>query len=82
MGKYTVGQVSTVLKAYYSFLEQGDYINFYNFSCSGLVYSGTEGDPIQVNDHIDLIKTYKNFKIDFASEETLASKGFIVLLKV
>lgn len=75
----TVGRVSNILKAYYSFLEQGDYINFYNFACSNLNYSGEEADPIEINDHVDLVKTYKNFKIDFASEETLESKGFIVI---
>lgn len=75
----TVGGLSTELRAYYNFLQEGDYINFYNFTCTNLNYSNNADDPIAVTDSIDLIKTYKNFKIDSASDETLASKGFIVL---
>ena len=75
----TVGSLSTVLRAYYSFLEEGDYINFYNFTCGNLKYSDNPADPISIENNIDLIKTYKNFKIDSTSDETLADKGFIVL---
>ena len=78
-GITTVGKVSEILRVYYPFLKEGDYINFYNFSFGGLGYSGDASDPIEVTDNIDLIKTYKNFKIDSSSNETLASKGFIVL---
>jgi hypothetical protein len=75
----TVGKVSSVLRAYYTFLQEGDYINFYNFSCTNLNYSDVAEDPIAINDNIDLVKKYKNFKIDSTSQETLASKGFVVL---
>lgn len=75
----TVGKLSEVLRSYYNFLQEGDYINFYNFACTNLKYSNDTDDPISITDNIDLIKTYKNFKIDSVSNETLASKGFVVL---
>lgn len=75
----TVGALSVILRTYYNFLQEGDYINFYNFACSNLNYSNDAADPISITDNIDLVKTYKNFKIDSASNETLASKGFIVI---
>lgn len=75
----TVGALSTHLRAYYAFLKEGDFINFFNFAARNLVYSNDPADPIQVNDQIDLVKTYKNFKIDSSSNETLESKGFVVL---
>lgn len=75
----TVGALSVILRSYYTFLQEGDYINFYNFACTNLNYSNDAGDPISVTDNIDLIKTYKNFKIDSTSNETLADKGFVVI---
>lgn len=75
----TVGKLSSVLRTYYNFLKEGDYINFYNFTCLNLNYSNDANDPITITDNIDLMKTYKNFKIDSTSQETLADKGFIVL---
>lgn len=74
-----VGALSTILRTYYPFLQEGDYVNFYNFACTNLKYSEEDADPITVTDNIDLIKTYKNFKIDSASTELLAEKGFVVL---
>lgn len=78
-GITTVGKLSSILRAYYNFLQEGDYINFYNFTCNNLKYSNDANDPISITDSIDLIKTYKNFKIDSTSQETLTSKGFVVL---
>ena len=75
----TVGKLSTILRTYYNFILEGDYINFYNFACDNLTYSKEESDPIAINNNIVLFKTYKNFKIDSASTETLADKGFVVL---
>lgn len=74
----TVGDVSTILRAYYNFLDEGDFINFYNFAASNLTYSNDAANPILVTDNIDLVKTYKNFKIDSSSNETLVSKGFTI----
>lgn len=76
---YTIADLSNSLRAYYTFLQEGDFINFYNFACTGLSYSGEAGNPIEITDGIDLVKTYKNFKIDSTSNETLASKGFAVI---
>jgi hypothetical protein len=74
-----VGTLSGILRTYYPFLQEGDYINFYNFACTNLNYSNDAGDPISITDNIDIIKTYKNFKVDSTSNETLADKGFVVL---
>ena len=59
----TVGALSTHLRAYYAFLKEGDFVNFFNFAARNLVYSKDPNDPIQVNDQIDLVKTYKNLNL-------------------